>query len=197
MKRFGRSAAYAARLRPGSSLRRCPTTAATPPARPSRPALQPFSVIENRAKQVGCRGQIFQRQRKERLLGGFMAPRQPGYRFVIEAAMGNGVFEDRRVRRQPGHRPLGDVARKSAAHQHFAADVVDPKALAHVVQFLRVGVHGFSWCMQAGPVRAAMFIAGFPPTSRHGHRMRGAWPKAPDWRRPPHRAKRSARARRR
>ena len=108
------------------------------------PAVKSFGRVEHRAKQVGRHGEVFQCPRKEQLLGRFMAPRQPRDRLVVEAAVGNGVFEDRRVRRQPGHRPLGDVARESPAHQHFAADVVDPDALAHVVQFFCVRIHRLS-----------------------------------------------------
>ena len=59
-------------------------------------------------------------------------------------AAADGVLENRRVGSQPGHRQIGDVARQRAAVQQVTRDVVEPQALALVVQLSGVGIHGVS-----------------------------------------------------
>ena len=44
------------------------------------------------------------------------------------------MIEDRRIRGEPGHRKLVDVALQRAAVQQLAGDVVEPEALAEIVQ---------------------------------------------------------------
>ena len=48
--------------------------------------------------------------------------------------MRDGLVEDRRIRGEPGHRQLGDVALERAAVQQVARDGVEPEALAQVVE---------------------------------------------------------------
>ena len=55
---------------------------------------------------------------------------------VVGVAAGDRLVEDRRVRGQPGDRELVDVAGEGAVAEHRAGDVVEPEALAQVVQLL-------------------------------------------------------------
>src|SRR5262249_36092227 len=52
---------------------------------------------------------------------------------------------DRRIRREPCHRELVDVARERAVLQQIARDVVEPETLALVVE-RSVGVHAVISC---------------------------------------------------
>ncbi len=53
---------------------------------------------------------------------------------VVVGAAGQRLVEDRRVRRQAGDGKVGDVSRERPARQERAGDVVEPQALAGVVQ---------------------------------------------------------------
>src|SRR3984893_18749292 len=55
---------------------------------------------------------------------------------VIVIAVLDRVVEDCRVGRQPGDRKLVNVAAQRAAAQQVACDVVEPEALAEVVEGL-------------------------------------------------------------
>ncbi len=55
----------------------------------------------------------------------------------VVPALWDGRVEDRRVRREPGDRELADVSRERAAAEQRARDVVEPDALAGVVEPLR------------------------------------------------------------
>ena len=58
-------------------------------------------------------------------------------RGVVGRAVLDRVVEDRRIRGQPGHREFVDVAFERAAVQQVARDVVEPDALAQIVELLR------------------------------------------------------------
>ena len=47
----------------------------------------------------------------------------------------DGLVEDRRIRGEPRHRQLVDVALERAAVQQVARDVVEPEALTQVVEY--------------------------------------------------------------
>ena len=96
----------------------------------------PFGPLPDRSKQVGGPGEVLERQVEEQL------PR-PTCRLelladggVVGGAVLDGVVEDRRVRGEPRHRQLVDVAFERAAVQQVAGDVVEPEALAQVVELL-------------------------------------------------------------
>ena len=55
---------------------------------------------------------------------------------VVHGAVLDRIVEDRRVRREPRHRELVDVALQRAAVQQLAGDVVEPQALAEIVELL-------------------------------------------------------------
>ena len=59
---------------------------------------------------------------------------------VVGIARADRLFEDARVRGQPGDREVIDVPLQGARAEHVPGDVVDPEALAELVQFLR-GLH--------------------------------------------------------
>ena len=58
-----------------------------------------------------------------------------GSRVVGGAAL-DRLIEDRRVRREPRHRQLVDVALQRAGREQVARDVVEPEALAEIVELL-------------------------------------------------------------
>ena len=60
----------------------------------------------------------------------------PGDVGVVVSAVLDGVVEDRGIRGQPGDRELVDVALQRAAVQQLARDVVEPQALAQIVEVL-------------------------------------------------------------
>src|SRR6266567_7853199 len=53
---------------------------------------------------------------------------------VVIAAVLDRVVEDRRIRRQSGDRELVDIAAEHARPQQVARDVVEPEALAQIMQ---------------------------------------------------------------
>src|SRR5262249_14354393 len=59
---------------------------------------------------------------------------------VVGGAVLDGVVEDGRVRGEPGHRQLVDVAPERALGQEVTCDVVEPDALSELVQLSR-GLH--------------------------------------------------------
>ena len=61
---------------------------------------------------------------------------------VVEVGILDGVVEDRGVRSEPRHRKIVDVAAERPARQEPAGDVVEPEALAEIVQLLR-WLHNF------------------------------------------------------
>ena len=62
------------------------------------------------------------------------APGRSAHRVVVVGAARDRLVEDGRVRREPGHRVLGDVAGEGAGVEQRPGDVVEPDALAGVVQ---------------------------------------------------------------
>ena len=109
------------------------------------PAVDTAARVVNRPEQVGGLRQVCQREFEEDALVRQAARAEALDRVVVEPAAANRIVEDRRVRGQPGHRQLGNVARQGAVRQHFAGDVVEPEALPQIVQLAGVGVHHFSF----------------------------------------------------
>src|SRR6185437_15992361 len=86
---------------------------------------------------------VLQRQREEQVFAVLALREQFRDRVVVVVSAGDRLVEDRRIGRQAGHVVLSDVFRQRALVEHAAGDVVQPDALAEVVQLLR-RVHGCS-----------------------------------------------------
>ena len=92
-------------------------------------------------EKVGSALQIVQRQLEEQGLVGQSLAHQRFDRRVVVGTLADGLFENCRIGSEAGDRQLGDHLLQPAAVQHVARDVVDPQALAGVVQLLR-RLHG-------------------------------------------------------
>ena len=111
-------------------------------------AVDAGGALVDRGEEVGGVAQVGERQLEEDPLGGRGADPLLGNRaaaelgdlLVVGVAAGDRLVEDRRVRGQAGDRELLDVAREGAVAQHRAGDVVEPEALAQLVQ-LRGRLH--------------------------------------------------------
>jgi hypothetical protein len=90
----------------------------------------------NRPEQVGGPHEIIQCQIKKKSFAGFSLCEFLANRDVVGSAVFEGVIKDRRVGGQSGHREFVDVTFKRAAVQQVTRDVVEPEALAQVVQQL-------------------------------------------------------------
>ena len=101
------------------------------------PAVDAVREIMRRTEQIGRLAEVLERQLEEQLLARLAGGRQRADRDVVVGAVPDRVVEDRGVRRQPGDRELADVARERAVREDPAGDVVEPEALASVVQPLR------------------------------------------------------------
>src|SRR5260370_42621650 len=88
----------------------------------------------NRPKEIRCLSDILKRELEEQLLPR-LALRELAFDCaIVVAAVLDGVVEDGRVRGQPRYRKLVDVAAEHARFQQVARDVVEPEALAEIVQ---------------------------------------------------------------
>ena len=88
----------------------------------------------HRPEQVGGPGEILQRQVEEKGLAGSSLRQVAADRRVIGGAALDRLVEDRGVRGQPGHGQFVHVALERAAVQQVARDIIEPEALAQVVQ---------------------------------------------------------------
>jgi hypothetical protein len=86
--------------------------------------------IVDRPEQRGGLAQVFERELEEQRLAGRAVSGLLADRVVVELAVLDRVIEDRRVRRQPGHRPLVDVPAERAGGEEPARDVVEPQTLS-------------------------------------------------------------------
>jgi hypothetical protein len=73
---------------------------------------------------------------QKKALAGFPHRQLLADRSIVGGAVFDGVIKDRWVRRQPGHRQFVDVVFERAAVQQVTRNVVEPEALAQVVQQL-------------------------------------------------------------
>ena len=138
MKRFGRSA-FACRsaacltVAPVSNASFGETSSET---KPSTPSVRSCCGLE----QVGGPAQVGDRHLEEERLGVEALLAQLVHLVVVGVAGGDRLLEDRRVRRQARDRELVDVALQRPVVEHRAGDVVQPEALAEIVELLR-GLH--------------------------------------------------------
>ena len=197
MKRLGRPAVAwsvfaTSRVRALSSASSGETSSETQPSTPSVASW----IGRNRS---AARLRSSTASSKNRSSTGLVLAREGADRVVVEAAVPDGLLEDRRVRRQAGHRPVGDVARQRAVGQHLAADVVEPQALAERAQRLGVrivheGTPGFILRVRPRPLTASAPTPTPTPSSPSApgcasrHRRRSAHRRPPVPRCPTRRA---------
>ena len=133
------------------------------------PAVDAAGRLEDRPQQIGRLRQVLPCEREEEVLAGLPLARQGADRLVVETAVGDGMLEDRGVRGQPRHRQLGDVPCQRAVRQDFPGDVVEPEALAELVEPSGIRVHHFSLVIPARPERELQHP---PPRAVAEHRNR-------------------------
>src|SRR6185436_4871448 len=98
------------------------------------PAIDTISSRMDRPEEIGGAGQVLDGELEEKLLTretrrGLLADRR-----VVVVAVLDRVVEDRRVRGEPRDRQFPDVAGERPSGEEGARDVVEPEALARVVQ---------------------------------------------------------------
>jgi hypothetical protein len=100
------------------------------------PSVDSVGALIDRLEHAGGVPEVRQRQLEEGLLRLQPALVQLGDLLVVAVAAADRLVEDGRVRGQPGDRQLVDVALQRAVAEHVARDVVEPEALAELVQSL-------------------------------------------------------------
>ena len=100
------------------------------------PAIDTVGAGEDGPQQIGSPGQIRQRQFEEQIFRRLRARSVPSDVAVVVGAVLDRMIEDRRIRGETRHREFVDVALQRAAVQEVAGDVVEPEALAEIVQGL-------------------------------------------------------------
>jgi hypothetical protein len=127
------------------------------------PAVDTVRPLPDREELVGRATQVVDRELEERLLAGGAAAGAAEDALVVGAAARERVGEDRRVRRQAGDAELADVTVERPVVEQVAGDVVEPEALARLVQVLR-RVHRYS-CQLFWAIGSWLFAAS---TTRSG-----------------------------
>ena len=147
MNRFGRPALACSSLATRSVvLVSCASSGDT--SSDTQPSTPPVRV-EDRPEHVGRARDVVDRQLEEQVLARLAGLQLAANRRVVVAAVLDGVVEDRRIRREAGHRQFADVAFERPAFEQVARDVVEPKALADIVQ-LPGRVHRFTCHLSEG-----------------------------------------------
>ena len=88
-------------------------------------AIAPVGDIPCCSQQVGGPRQVIDGEIKEDRLG--ISSR---HGVIVEIAPGDGLVEDRRVARQPGHAVVADVASERSVIENVTPDVVEPSGLS-------------------------------------------------------------------
>jgi hypothetical protein len=88
----------------------------------------------NRREQIGRPRQILQCQVEEQRLARAATTRALADHVIVGGAVLDGVIKNRRIGGQSGHRKLVDVAFQRPAAQQVAGDIVEPNALAQIMQ---------------------------------------------------------------
>ena len=102
-----------------------------------RPAIDAIGCLMSRTEQVGGRAHVLEREFEEKGLAGLAGCRLLADGSVVIIAVLDGMIEDGRIRGKPSDRELVDVALQAATRDESASDVVEPEALAGVVELLR------------------------------------------------------------
>src|SRR6476620_359370 len=100
------------------------------------PSVDAVSPVKDGSKQIGRPREILECQLEEQPLSGLTLIKFLADRSIVRAAVFNRVVEDRRVRSEPGHRQLVDIAFQCAGVQQVACNIVEPQTLAQVVEQL-------------------------------------------------------------
>ena len=100
------------------------------------PSVDAVRPVVDRSKQIGGPREILECQLEEQILARLTLVELFADRRVVSGAVFDGVIEDRRIRSEPRHRQLVDIALERAAVQQIACDVVEPETLAQVVEQL-------------------------------------------------------------
>src|SRR5258706_5648045 len=100
------------------------------------PAVYAAGAVVDLTEQVGGLDQILERQFKEQRFARFALCCLLADRGVVMASVLDGFIEDRWVGGEPRHRKIADVAPQCAVRQQAARDVIEPKALAEIMQLL-------------------------------------------------------------
>src|SRR5205085_7284084 len=95
--------------------------------------------LMNRLEQVGGLAEIIERELEEQALARLALRDLVSDGVVIIAAVLDGVVEDGGIGCEPGDRKFIDVAAEHARSQQVARNIVEPEALAQIVQ----GSRGF------------------------------------------------------
>jgi hypothetical protein len=98
------------------------------------PAVHRVRPVPDRPEDVGRAREVLEREVEEERLDGPAGLHTLADRVVVGGAVLDGLVEDGRVRGQPRHRKLLDVARDRPAAEQVSRDVVQPDALAQVVE---------------------------------------------------------------
>ena len=100
------------------------------------PTVIAVCLVVDRTENVGRAAQVLQGDFNEQLLA-----REAGTRLLLDGgivggAAADGFIEYGRIRRESGDRQLIDIATQRAVVENVAGDVVQPKALAEIVECL-------------------------------------------------------------
>jgi hypothetical protein len=110
------------------------------------PSVHAVRLVEDGSKQVGGPRDVFKGQVEKEILAGF-SPRQGlANHVIVGRAVLDGVIEDRRIRSQTRHRQFINVPFECAVVQQVAGDVVEPEALAQIMELLR-SFHGIRFSL--------------------------------------------------
>ena len=112
------------------------------------PAVDAVGAVVDRSEQIGGLREILERQLEEQLLARLTLVELFADRGIVGGAVFDRVVEDRRIRSEPGHRQLVDIALECAAVQQIARDVVEPETLAQVVE--QLGCFHFATSVKIG-----------------------------------------------
>jgi hypothetical protein len=101
------------------------------------PPVYTIRPVVNCPKEVGGPAQVVERQFEKQLLPRLALLELLADRGVVGSTVLDCMVKDRRVRGQPSHRQLVDIAPEHPAGQQVTGDVVEPDALAQIMELLR------------------------------------------------------------
>src|SRR5947208_16151817 len=117
------------------------------------PAVDPVRHLVHRAEEVGGLPEIVERQLEEERLARLPGRRLVANGSVVVLAVRDRVVEDRGVGGESGDRELLHVTREGTAREECTRDVVEPDALARIVESLGC-LHASSVARARRPPRA-------------------------------------------
>src|SRR5262249_12703986 len=141
--------------------------------------------LMDRPEQIRGPSDVSQRQLEEQGLARLAFGELVTNGGIVRGAVPDGVIKDRRIRREPCHRKLADVAVERAAFEQVSCNIVEPDALAQIVQqlgrfhrvtsvFMSFGrSQRTNWsCVMTGLQRSAGKNQRLPSETRHSRRKR-------------------------